>query len=120
MQNKSNFTEIYDSLDLQEYVDGLQQNVDQHIQQMKESTDKMTEFVMKFFENSVKDSIEPKEKLLQNKSLKKPKSDSKPTYSNLIDTSSFFMNHPMNPFMYNPYNNWPFAVGNVSASFLCT
>lgn len=119
IKNNTNLAEMHDSLDIQDYFDDLQKNVEKHLGQMKESTDKMSDFVLKFFENSIKDSVEPIKKPIQNKSLKKAKTDTKSIYltSNQVDTSSFSMNPSIYPFMYNPYNNWPFALANVSVLF---
>lgn len=117
-QNMSSVTEIFDSLDLQEYLSGLEKRVEDHLLQMKQSTDKMSEFVLGFFENVVKgpQSKKSEEKPIPNKESKKSKVDPKLPLiadTNQIDTSNFFMNQAMYPFMYNPYNNWPFIAANV-------
>lgn len=117
-QNRTSLYEIHDAYDLKEYITGLEKSVEEHLQHMKDSTEKMSEFVMNFFENLVKgNNNEEKEEKIENKVLKKEKqTETKPNIltNNQIDTSTFFMNPAMYPFMYNPYNNWPFIAANVS------
>lgn len=116
--NRTYLTEVFDSLDLEEYLKGLEKRVEEHLHLMKESTDKMSELVMKFFEKTVKNEEvqkEEKEKPIQNKVAQASKPEPKPPFMvpNQFDPNNFFMNPGMYPFMYNPYQNWPFIAANV-------
>ncbi|XP_063706489.1 uncharacterized protein LOC134835539 [Culicoides brevitarsis] len=118
--NGTNLYDVQDSFELREYLSDLEKNVKTHLDQMKQSTEKMSDFVMKFFENVIKrDEEKKKDEKIEDKTLKKSnkdtKIDQKPSIlaTNQIDTSTFFMNPAMYPLMYNPYNNWPFIAANL-------